>query len=550
MKDYARNSSRIRLLLSLVTGVLIISIVILAFTPPTSRDALIHHLAIPKLYLKHGGIYEIPFMAFSYYPMNLNLLYMIPLFMGNDIVPKYIHFIFALLTAWLIYRYLRRRLNSIYGLLGAVFFLSIPIIVKLSITAYVDLGVVFFSTASLLLLLRWIETRFPMRYLILSGIFCGLAVGTKYNGLIALLLLTLFIPYLYSRCAQQGEPRFFKAVGFGVIFLMVALAVFSPWMIRNYVWTHNPVFPLYDHWFNPQGGYSRASMGLFTVRSVMYHENWWQIALLPVRVFFQGQDGNPQYFDGKLNAFLLLLPLVVLYQIRGGSRIIRTEKGILFAFAGLFFLFALFTSTLRMRYIAPIIPPLVILSVFGIESLSRVAANFARPISRAIGKGAVLVIVLCLLWLNANYIFDQYREVRPFHYLGGRLTRDEYIETYRPEYPVMQYINTNLPPDVRILFIFMGNRGYYCEREYIFDMSKNKSMFQQFVKLSTTTEELLLRLQSLGITHLLVYYDIFDRWMKDAFTVEEQGFLKRFFQIHVKHLYVKNGYGISRLEAP
>ncbi len=68
-------------------AVIVISIVILAYVPPVSRDALTHHLAIPKLYLKHGGIYEIPSVKFSYYPMNLDLLYMIPLYFGNDIIP-------------------------------------------------------------------------------------------------------------------------------------------------------------------------------------------------------------------------------------------------------------------------------------------------------------------------------------------------------------------------------------------------------------------------------------------------------------------------------
>ena len=69
----------------------VICISILASVPPVSRDALIHHLAVPKLYLEHGGIYEIPSIRFSYYPMNLNLLYMIPLYFGNDILPKFIH---------------------------------------------------------------------------------------------------------------------------------------------------------------------------------------------------------------------------------------------------------------------------------------------------------------------------------------------------------------------------------------------------------------------------------------------------------------------------
>jgi len=76
-------------------AVIVISILILAYVPPVSRDALIHHLALPKLYLEHGGIYEIPSAQFSYYPMNLDLLYMIPLYFGNDIIPKYIHFVFC-----------------------------------------------------------------------------------------------------------------------------------------------------------------------------------------------------------------------------------------------------------------------------------------------------------------------------------------------------------------------------------------------------------------------------------------------------------------------
>jgi len=136
---------------------LVCAIIILSSVPPVSKDELVHHLALPKLYLKHGGMYEIPFMPFSYYPMNLQLLYMIPLYFGNDIVPKLIHFSFAVLTAWLIFAYLRSRTTTLYGLFGALLFLSIPVIVKLSTTAYVDLGVIFFTTASLLLLFKWAD---------------------------------------------------------------------------------------------------------------------------------------------------------------------------------------------------------------------------------------------------------------------------------------------------------------------------------------------------------------------------------------------------------
>ena len=137
--------------LVLLLLILIFAICFLAWVPPVSRDALTHHLVVPKLYLQHGGVYEIPSIVFSYYPMNLDLLYMIPLYFGNDIAPKYIHFLFALLTAVLIFYYLRKRLGNQWGLFGALFFLSLPLIVKLSITIYVDLGLIFFSTAAICL---------------------------------------------------------------------------------------------------------------------------------------------------------------------------------------------------------------------------------------------------------------------------------------------------------------------------------------------------------------------------------------------------------------
>ena len=49
------------------------------------------------------------------------------------------------LPAVLIFGYLKQRTGkSLYGLLGALLFLSLPVVVKLSITVYVDLGLIFF----------------------------------------------------------------------------------------------------------------------------------------------------------------------------------------------------------------------------------------------------------------------------------------------------------------------------------------------------------------------------------------------------------------------
>ncbi len=105
-KPYAEG-----LLLSALV-IVIASIVVLSCVPPVSKDELVHHLAVPKLYLKHGGMYEIPFMDFSYYPMNVDLLYLIPLYFAKDNLPKFVHLSFALLTAGLLSGYLKRVLPS------------------------------------------------------------------------------------------------------------------------------------------------------------------------------------------------------------------------------------------------------------------------------------------------------------------------------------------------------------------------------------------------------------------------------------------------------
>ncbi len=383
-------------------AVIVISIVILAYVPPVSRDALIHHLALPKLYLKHGGIYEIPSVKFSYYPMNLDLLYMIPLYFGNDIIAKYIHFVFALLTALFIFRYLRRRLDDVYALLGVILFLSLPIIVKLSITVYVDLGLIFFSAAALFYLFKWMNNNYKLKHLLVSAVWCGLGLGTKYNGLIVFFLLTIFVILIFAKSSEDIVNKQSKAIGFGAAFMLVAVIVFSPWAIKNYIWTHNPVYPLYDSWFNskkteagdPEAvkisagvfenskadvNQSNDDWGHFTIRKIVFKEKWWEIVLIPIRIFFQGKDDNPKYFDGRLNPLLFFLPICAFLSIKRDSPKVRTEKKILVSFSILLILYAFVQTDMRIRYISPAIPPLVVLSMFGLNDLINILKKTAFP---------------------------------------------------------------------------------------------------------------------------------------------------------------------------
>jgi hypothetical protein len=537
------------ILLKSLTVLLICTIILLSLVPPVSKDALVHHLALPKLYLKHGGIYEIPSMEFSYYPMNLDLLYLIPLYFNNDIAPKLIHFLFALLTAHLIFRYLKPKAGEIYAWFGVLLFLSIPLIIKLSITAYVDLGLIFFSTAALFLLMKWIEDNFSIKYLVLSAVSCGMAMGTKYNGLITAFLLTIFVPMIYSAHHRDQPYNFIKSAGRGLVYLFITLLIFSPWMIRNWHWRKNPVYPLYDTWFNPDKAQSSAdgqSSGVFLYRQIVYHEKGWEMALLPLRVFFQGKDEDPQYFDGRLNPFLLLLPAFAFRKNRGERRF-ATDKKIMGWFSVLFFSFSFFSTVLRVRYFCPILPPLVVLSVFGIKNLWEEISGYSNP-GRRLGQGLVFSSIIVFLSLNAGYVIEQFRYVKPLAFLNGTLTREAYITEYRPEYTAMNYINQNLPNDAVVLLLFVGKRGYYCERDYVLDQNLGQSILLNLAKKSENPDEIYDGLSKIKISHILLHHTFFENWVQEDVNPREQHLIEMFFSKYARGLFFRSGYGVIALE--
>jgi len=535
----------------------IVFISLLASVPPVDRDALTHHLAVPKLYLQHGGIYEIPHLYFSYFPMNVTLLYTIPLYFGNDILPKFIHFAFALGTAALIYRYLIRRINKTHALLGALFFLTIPVIIRLSSTVYVDLGLIFFSFASLLYVLHWVESDFSPRYLVIAAVFCGLALGTKYNGLVSFFLLAMIVAFVYARYHAGHKQAQAKAVGWCALFIVVAMLVFSPWMARNVALTGNPVYPLYKGVFeklttfgNGQIESTEKKAGAeeaprpshIDIRRHIYGETWVEIALIPVRVFFQGEDDNPQYFDGRTNPFLLILPLFAFFAIRAGPRQERTEKYAMLFFSVFFLLYACAQTSIRIRYFSPIIPPLVVLSMYGLYNLQTLVLARTDKIPGFVKNFVIFGVVFVMLGLNAVYMMERFEKDQPLAYIGGQLSRDEYIQAYRPEYESFQYANRRLSKDDRILGLYIDRRGYYSDIPIVF----SNDLFEFAENTPTSGADVAKSLHESGVTHMLVSFIMLDRQMK-RYDMPKRQVLSDFFGNHAVVKFSKDGYGLVRL---
>ena len=337
---------------------------------------------------------------------------------------------------------------------------------------------------------------------------------------------------------------------------LVALIVFSPWMIRNCKWTKNPIYPLYNSYFQSAGSErqrslsdsqnddSKKGLGHFAVRELVYGEKWWETVLIPIRIFFQGQDGNPKYFDGNLNPFLFFLPFFAFLPDRKKESIVQFEKQIFTFFSVLFLLFAFFQTDMRIRWISPILPPIVILSIFGIYGINKIITHqFSKPSIKKLLNCFLYSIITALLVFNINYFIKQFQYVDPLSYISKRISREAYIERFRPEYKVIRYANQNLSENAKILVLFAGNRGYYFDREIFFGQTWLKSQ----VESSGSTIDILKSLKENNISHILFREDLFLNWLRTAYNSDDNRKLSAFLNEFTTHLKSHGGYSLFEL---
>ena len=512
--------------------VFLLTEIILGLLPPTSRDELTHHLAIPRLYAKAGRIIELPMVPYAYYPMLLDMLYTPWVHWGYDFVPKLIHALYGYLTGLLLFAYLARRMSVVYGLLGFLFFVTTPAVARLSHWGYIDLGLAFYTTAALLGLLFWREERGRLRWLGVAALSLGFALATKPNGLVSA-FLTFF---LFLLVIAAYPRRSFKWVSRELcVFVALSALPFLPWIIKNYFQTGNPFFPLLASFFSSPAargsGEGGGGLGIFAKRELLYGENIWQIIGLPLRVFFSGQDDNPQFFDGVLTPVLvLLLPWAFKGKWSG-------DKKILASFAGLFLLYALFLVDLRIRYILPVVAPLVILAVYGVFNIY---LRMKRPAWLFAG------LVVFAVW-HGGYLWGYVEQAGPLAYLTGAESRSAYLARKLAEYPSLQYINRSTESSARIYLLFVGRRAYYCERDYFHDGGEVPEYLLAAVRGAKTPEDILQSLRRKQITHLMAREDLLARYLFHTLTVNEAAVWNRFVEGALEIRFRDRGHAVYLL---
>jgi len=533
---------------------------ILNLTPPISRDALIHHLAVPKLWIDHGGLYEIPWADYAYYPMNINLLYALCLYFNNEIAPKFIHLVFSLGTGLLIYYYLKQKFHSTWGLLGMVIFITTPIVIRLSTSAYIDLGMTFFTTASVMAFIRWRDSEYKdIKWFLFSCLGMGIAVGSKYNALIAWFIVSMLLMLNIVRDTRRQTA----ALQYGILFFIVTALVASPWYLKNYFQTGNPFYPLFNSFFkllhhppvqealHGQAIEKAGRISFFKMREVMYGESFWETLLIPIRMFFQGKDNSYQYFQGYLNPILIVFSPFVLLNKKNGK-----DKFFFISFSVIFIVMAYFLTAKQVRYILPVIPFLSILAVMGIKDfLDKLKERTFFSSMRLGGKiksiVKVFVFASLAILLIFNFVYLKYRIeiINPFPYVLGKETREAFLRRHLLHYDAVKFINDTLPDNAVVFTMFLGGRGYYLNRKYKNEPSFGMNTIRQMVINSANGETFDNYIRSMNITHILVRSDLFYRFLHDNFSKAE---IRRFLILINKNWTKRNnnnGYAVWDIHA-
>ncbi len=219
-----------------------------ALAPVAESDGLRYHLFAPQEYLKHGAIDPLPWHAFTNLPFQTNMLYMAAMWMGGMRAPQLVHWtylplimIFAgALGEQLIRTFRANRKNpkpcspSPGALSIGVLATSAPVMMVLAGWPFVDLSTCAFLLASIWALCPGSLRRLDHRLLV-SGIFTGAAIGTKLTAVI-----TGGITGLVVLSILASRPHKFTRL---LLFVLPAMLVPAPWLVKNIVHHGNPVYP-------------------------------------------------------------------------------------------------------------------------------------------------------------------------------------------------------------------------------------------------------------------------------------------------------------------
>ena len=387
-----------------------------AMAPEMSPDGAAYHLPLVARYLRAGGFEKIPGDFYASLSQGIELLFLPAVSAGGYSSAALLHFLFLLDLPLLMICYGRRFGFPIPALAAAFLVFASPVVGWDGTAAYVDVAAATVLFALVYLLHVWDASREPA-LLILIGILAGFSYAAKYTAAIAIPYAVGFVIWKILRGRERSLRPALVVVSLAAVFVL-------PWMLKNALFTGNPVAPFANHLFpNP---YVHVSFER-DYETYLRHYHLPDRLSAPWELAVKGER-----LQGFLGPVFLLAPLALFSLRRRAGRQLLSAAAI---FALPWFL------NIGTRFLIPALPPLALALALAVERPS-----WLLP--------AIMIIHGFLSWYSAPVrYFDRYASRIGTLPLKAALrieAEDAYLARHNPGYVVDRMIERQVAPGNRV----------------------------------------------------------------------------------------------------
>ncbi len=445
--------------------------------PETFYDSLNYFLGMPQAWINRHGICDLPTQMLSGYFHGGSLFFMNGLIGGGAEAAKTLNALVLVLCVGIVAFWMREWAEDEVAFFAAFWTLTFPLLFINSLAARVD-GLVTLITLLVFYCLSHVmsrdsgETGMENFWVLTACCLSGAALGVKPTALVALAAQgILLLGYRGPRWFFQPRHWAYALAGF--------LIFTAPWLLKNWAYTANPLFPYASSFFGGRALTNAHSAQLLgeNHQFLPMDQGLLSYVTLPWRLTMP-HDQTTQFLGPLILAFL---PIAV-FSVKTHDRWKYLSR-----LTWVYLVLGL-CSTHMLRFLMPgflLLFMLVGKTVAGLGSGMKKIAWATLCLSAFLNLGPLILI--CARTFDGVGIWS------------GRETRDQYLDrmTQNSYLPLARWCE-NLPSKARVLLVGDA-RGLYYPRPFLANSAFDTPFFEEAARSEKDASGILRQLKEKGV---------------------------------------------------
>lgn len=310
-------------------------------------DALDYRIPLIEWALRNNSYPNFNWTYVSDYPALAEIIMAIFVKLFGQIGYRIVPILAYISFSWASYKIARLFLNKAKALLAALLVMTSSSVLTQEYAIMVDLCASQFVVWACWMLLR-------NKYLY-AGVFAGLALSTRYTQIPVFCALTIFTIY------KDHKINSFKTkLQHTLLFGLVSIVVYAPFLIRNIILHANPIYPLFFNLIGGTGFSMQRYQEIFNMlgNTFGFGKSFLEFILLPFRFAFYKDAFD--YSAGPY--FLMFLPAFAVFNYKN-----KTRKNFNILALYLCILIFWFISSQETRFLYPAFPLLITIGLASLE---------------------------------------------------------------------------------------------------------------------------------------------------------------------------------------